>query len=95
MLGHEERLDVLFVLDTNTISEIFRAYYRDRFPSFWNRFDELARAGRAVSVRAVQKELENFSRGEATGAIRYLRALNRNFFSDPSEQEQVLVPGNV
>ena len=91
MLGPEDSLDVLFVLDTNTISEIFRAYYPDRFPSLWIRFDELVRTGHAVSVRAVQKELENFIRGEATGIVRYLRELNRDFFSDPSEQEQVLV----
>ncbi len=83
--------DALFVLDSNTISEIFRAYYRDRFPSFWSRLDELVAAGGATSVRAVQRELEASARGEVTSAVPHLRALNQSFFSDPSEQEQVLV----
>ena len=91
MLGPEENADVLYILDTSTLSEIFRSYYRDRFPSFWERFDELIRTGSAVSVRAVEKELEIARRVEITGSINYLRNLDRDFFSDPGEQEQILV----
>ncbi len=91
MPDHQEDTEVLYLLDTSTISEIFRSYYQDRFPSFWSRFDGLVTSGRAVSVRAVQRELEVSARGEVTSAVPYLRELAPNFFADPGEQEQDLV----
>lgn len=91
MPDHSEGAEVLYLLDTSTISEIFRSYYRDRFPSLWTLFDALVTSGGAVSVRAVQRELEVSARGEVTSAVPYLRGLASNFFSDPGEQEQVLV----
>ena len=91
MPEHSEGAEVLYVLDTSTISEIFRSYYQDRFPSLWTRFDALVNSGRAVSVRAVQSELEVSARGDVTSAVPYLRELAQNFFADPGEQEQVLV----
>ena len=30
-----------YCLDINTISSIFRFYYRDSFPSFWENFSDL------------------------------------------------------
>ena len=91
MLGGNERADELYILDNNTISEIFRSYYREQFPAFWERFDELVRAGSAVSVRAVRMELENASRPEIAAAVRHLLDLNPEFFAEPGEQEQILV----
>ena len=91
MPEHQEDTGVLYLLDTSTISEIFRSYYQDRFPSFWDRFDQLIRTGRAVSVRPVERELENARSPEVVGSIQHLRRVNRYFFSDPSEQEQILV----
>lgn len=91
MLGANERADKLYILDNNTISEIFRSYYREQFPAFWERFDELVRAGSAVSVRAVRIELENASRPEIVAAVRHLLDLNPEFFAEPGEQEQILV----
>ena len=91
MPGHDQLADVLYILDTNTISEIFRSYYPDRFPSFWERFDDLVSTHRAVSVRSVERELAIVGRGEIAGSTQHLRELNRDFFSDPNEQEQVLV----
>ena len=82
---------VLYLLDTSTISEIFHSYYQDRFPSLWEKFDELVRSGGAVSVRPVERELENARAPEVVSSIQYLRKVNSHFFSDPSEQEQILV----
>ena len=47
----------LLVLDTNSISTIFRFYHRTRFPSFWEAFNALVQLGRANSVRTVRHEL--------------------------------------
>lgn len=91
MPGHDQLADVLYILDTSTISEIFRSIYQDRFPSFWERFDDLVRTHKAISVRSVEKELEIVARGEVANAVLYLRTLNRDFFSDPNQQEQALV----
>ena len=91
MPGDDQHDDGWYILDNSTISEIFRSYYQDQFPSFWERFDELVKAGRAVSVRAVRIELENARRPETINSIGYLRGLNPGFFSEPDEQEQLLV----
>ncbi len=91
MPGDKEVFDALYILDSSTISEIFRSFYKDQFPSFWDRFYELVRTGQAVSVRAVRTELENAHRPEIVEAIRYLKKLNPEFFSEPGEQEQMLV----
>ncbi len=47
----------VYVFDTNVLSEI-RSYYPSRFPSLWKRLDELAAAGRVLSVREVSNELK-------------------------------------
>ena len=80
-----------YILDCNTISEIFRSYYKCHFPSFWERFDVLVRTQSAVSVRAVRAELENASRPEIVQAIPHLEGLNPSFFQPPDQQEQRLV----
>ena len=91
MPGDDQYSDGWYILDNSTISEIFRSYYQDQFPSFWERFNELVRASRVVSVRAVQIELEDARRPEIVNSVGYLRDLNQGFFSDPDEQEQSLV----
>ncbi len=91
MPGNDPHGDEWYILDSSTISEIFRSYYQDQFPSFWERLNESVRTGRVVSVRAVQIELENASRPEIVNSVGYLRDLNPRFFSDPDEQEQSLV----
>ena len=46
-----------YSLDTSTLSQIYRSLYKDRFPSFWVRFNELISSGRASSVSEVEAEL--------------------------------------
>ena len=91
MPGDEIPAPSLYVLDNSTISQIFRSFYPEAFPSFWERFDELVLNGSAVSVRHVCLELENARRPAIARAPGYLKDLNRAFFHDPSEQEQLLV----
>lgn len=91
MPGDNQDPDRWYLLDTNTISETFRAFYRDQFPSFWQRFDKLVLSGTASSVLAVRRELENARRTEIVESVQYLLNLNRAFFSEPNAQEQLLV----
>ena len=78
-----------YSIDTNTISQIYRFYYKDRFPSFWTRFNALVSSGRASSVGEVEAELTH--RAGLVPAVQELKQLNPEFFALPSPQEQELI----
>ena len=78
-----------YSIDTNTISQIYRFYYKDRFPSFWSRFNDLVRTGRAGSVSEVEAEL--LRRAGLDSAVRELKQLNHAFFTIPTNEEQAFV----
>ena len=75
-----------YSLDTNTLSQIYRFYYKDRFPSFWIRFDNLVSSRRASSVSEVETELKGPI--GLSSAVQELKWLNQEFFSLPSSGEQ-------
>lgn len=77
---------MIYVLDSNTISQLYKAFYRDRFPTLWNHFHSLVREGRICSVSEVEAELNN--RDDIQWAVRELKDLNPQFFSVPTEAEQ-------
>ena len=79
----------LYILDTNTLSTIFRFYYRNIFVSFWSLFDELLASGNAISVRQVRAELER--RPDTATVVSHLLNRNPGFFADnaPDEIEAV------
>lgn len=90
MSGNDESaLDMVYALDTNTISHLWRSYYRDIFLGFWERFDELAHVIAVVSVRAVRAELA--SDGRVARSVGYLEKLNPGFFAAPTASESALV----
>ena len=78
-----------YSMDTNTISQIYRFYYKDRFPSFWLNFNALVSSGRASSVSEVEAELRR--RAGLLSAVQELKQLNQDFFSQPSAEEQAFV----
>ncbi len=78
-----------YSLDTNTISQVYRFYYKSRFPSFWSRFNDLVSSGRAGSVSEVEAELKrNIG---IPSVVEELKLLNQGFFSLPSSPEQDFV----
>ncbi len=78
-----------YAFDTNTISQIYRFYYKDRFPSFWERFDDLVLTGRAGSVSEVEAELTR--RTGLESAVQEMKRLNPNMFGLPTPEEQQFV----
>ena len=78
----------LLVLDSNTISTIFRHYHRGLFPNFWVQFEALVRSGGATSVRMVRHELAKFRWAQATDPVACLQEWSRDFFADPAEAEE-------
>ena len=48
----------IYVFDSGPLIDLFRHYYRERFPSLWQQFDEMVEDGRITSTREVSNELE-------------------------------------
>jgi hypothetical protein len=75
---------LIYVFDTNTLSNVLNHYYPDRFPSFWNKLAEVAGNGLLVSVRECELELAAiFDRAQ----LERLRDHNASFFSPPTLEE--------
>ena len=48
-----------YVFDSNSLIDLFKHYYPERFPTLWEKFDALVFEGEIVSVREVFKEIES------------------------------------
>ena len=51
---------MIYVFDSDTLIDLFRHYYADRFPSLWESFDVLVLKHRIISVREVKNELVGY-----------------------------------
>ena len=63
-------------------------YYPDRFPSFWEMFNDLVESGRIVSVREVLNELE---RQDTKAHLDEWIAKNKRVFQSPGPMETEFV----
>jgi hypothetical protein len=79
---------LIYVFDTNSLSNILSHYYRDRFPSFWEKFYQMIGAKTIISVREARLELK--LRFDDT-TIDRLRANNSEFFEEPSVGELAFI----
>lgn len=48
----------VYVFDSGPLIDLFRHYYRERFPSLWQQFDGMVADGRITSTREVGNEIE-------------------------------------
>lgn len=79
---------MIYIFDTNSLSNVLNHYYPHRFPSFWDKFAEATGEGLLVSVREGQLELEErFS----TDDIDRLTKHNPNFFVNPTHEELAFI----
>ncbi|MDE0152345.1 MAG: DUF4411 family protein [Gammaproteobacteria bacterium] len=60
----------MYVFDTSALSEIFRSFYRSRFPTLWKKFDRLIEKGMITSTREVGRELKQYGRHDLQNWIR-------------------------
>lgn len=77
----------MYVFDTSPLSTLFKNYYQSRFPSLWERFNELVGDGKIVSTREVSRECND-------GPVERLRvwaADQHNFFHMPRADEGTFV----
>jgi hypothetical protein len=72
-----------YVFDTNAFSQLFHSYYRNRFPTLWEQFDELIESGEITSTREVYREIE----GDRVATLRDWAAVQRDLFLAPNAAE--------
>lgn len=72
-----------YVFDTNAFSQLFHSYYRNRFPTLWEQFDELVDNGDITSTREVAREIE----GDRVVTLREWAAGQRELFPTPTAAE--------
>ena len=60
----------MYVFDTSALSEIFRSFYRSRFPTLWKKFDKLIEKNLITSTREVGRELGQYGRLDLQDWIR-------------------------
>lgn len=73
---------MMYVFDTNSLSNVLNHYYFERFPTFWEKFFQMIDEKRIVSVREARHELEErFDRP----VISNLTDHNADFFGIPAD----------
>ncbi|MDE0554935.1 MAG: DUF4411 family protein [Candidatus Poribacteria bacterium] len=77
----------MYVFDTMVLSQQFRFYYRQRFPSLWSNFESLVAEGQITSTREVRRELENSNDAKILAEINKYRKL----FPTPTVAEEEFV----
>lgn len=76
-----------YVFDNGPLSALFRNYYRNRFPSLWQRFDQLVDDGRLVSTREVLREIEDSS----IESLVEWASQHRDLFATPTTEQGAFV----
>lgn len=46
-----------YAFDSDSLINLFRHYYPERFPTLWEKFDALVSEGKLISVREVVNEI--------------------------------------
>jgi len=75
-----------YIFDSDSLINLFRHYYLDRFPTLWTRFDALESDGRIISVREVYNETKVRNDRLSDWAKQ-----NQAFFPEPTPEEMDFV----
>ncbi len=77
-----------YVFDTNCFIVIFTHFYKSRFPSLWENFDDLIAVRRIVSVREVANEINQYYK--ETRLTKWVKG-NPQVFEQPTAAETSFV----
>ena len=77
-----------YIFDTNSF-RVLGNYYPDRFPSFWEQFNEAVRTDSVFSVREVRRELE--VQATSQWLSDWVKA-NSGIFRAPTAEETAFLP---
>lgn len=79
---------MIYVFDTNSLSNVLNHYYHDRFPTFWGNFNNTISTKKVISVRESKFELEcKFDKN----TVARLKEHNADFFEDPTVEELAFI----
>lgn len=79
---------MIYVFDTTSLSTILKHYYREDFPTFWQKLNEALQEQWVLSVHECEEELkDNFTDEE----IQPLRTQKPGFFAYPEIPELVFI----
>ena len=76
----------MYVIDTSVVSALHKNYFRSRFVTLWQRFDELVAKGGITSTREALRELEDYG-----GAPYEWAENNAGLFVTPDAKEGTFV----
>ncbi len=76
----------MYVIDTSVVSALHKNYFRSRFVTLWQRFDEMVANGGITSTREVLRELEDHGGTQYEWAER-----NSGLFVTPDAKEGAVV----
>ena len=68
----------MYVIDTSSLQQLFRCYSQERFPTLWQRFDELVAYGTITSIRQVMREIEQ--RNKKDGEVEWVAERTKTCF---------------
>lgn len=78
---------MIYVFDTTVFILFFNSYYRDSFPSLWQKFDHLVANEQITSTREVRRELEDNGDQELQSWLKTIKEL----FPTPTAAEAQFV----
>ena len=81
---------MIYIFDSDVLITLFRNFYRNRFPSLWQKFDAYVIDGRIISVREVMNEIESRDDQLSEWAKQH-----REIFTQPSSEELAFVTKNL
>ena len=73
---------MIYVFDSSALISLFNNFYPSRFPSLWEKFDQLVNGGNIISVREVYNEIK----GRGDRLSEWAKG-EKNFFPQPSPEE--------
>ncbi|MDI6752343.1 MAG: DUF4411 family protein [bacterium] len=75
---------MIYVFDSDAFINLFKHFYLNRFPSLWEKFNQLVKEGVIISVREVYNEI-----GEYGDRLSQWANDNRHLFQQPSPEENL------
>ena len=77
---------MIYVFDSNALIDLFKNFYLNRFPSLWERFDQVVKESKIISVREVYNEIKG--RGDR---LSQWAKEKQNLFQESSPEEFAFV----
>jgi len=77
---------MIYVFDSDALIDLFKNFYLNRFPSLWERFNQVAKESKIISVREVYNEIKE--RGDR---LSQWAKEKQNLFQESSPEELAFV----